>query len=80
MSHELEKLGKDVIELPKRVLDAGIGSIDILLNDVQGGVGNVLSTGAELIDKGVSDTLNVAKDLIERPLDNASTTTKKLMP
>lgn len=80
MSNELERLGKEIVELPKRVLDAGVSSVGILINDVQGGVGNVLSTGAELIDKGVSDTLGVAKDLIERPLDNASTTTKKLVP
>lgn len=80
MSNELEKLGKEAVDLPKRVLDAGVSSVGILINDVQGGVGNLLNTGAELIDKGVSDTLGVAKDLIERPLDNASTTTKKLMP
>lgn len=80
MSNELEKFGKEVIELPKRVLDAGVGSLGTIINDVQGGVGNVLNTGAELVDKGVSDTLNVARDLIERPLDNVSTTTKKLMP
>ena len=80
MSNEIEKVGKEIIELPKRVIDAGLHSVGTLISDIQGGVGNTLNTGAELIDKGVSDTLGVAKDLIERPLDNASSTTKKLIP
>lgn len=80
MSNEIEKLGKDIIELPKRLLEAGASSVGMFVNDVQGGIGNVLNTGAELVDKGVSETFNVAKDLLERPLDNASTTTKKLIP